>query len=81
MGIMRTLQIDERPTRLAQAIAEVGRIDKTIYTLNFIDDEMRRRSTLQQQNSAKAGTACHAMSFMASAVNFTNATTKARRIS
>ena len=30
MGIMRTLQVDEQPTRLAQAIAEVGRIDKTI---------------------------------------------------
>jgi TnpA family transposase len=50
MGIMRTLQVDEQPTRLAQAIAEVGRIDKTIHTLNFIDDETRRRSTLQQLN-------------------------------
>ncbi len=50
MGIMLTLQVDERPTRLAQAIAEVGRIDKTIHTLNFIDDEARRRSTLQQLN-------------------------------
>jgi TnpA family transposase len=50
MGIMRTLQIDESPTRLAQAIAEIGRIDKTIYTLNFINDESRRRSTLQQLN-------------------------------
>jgi hypothetical protein len=47
---MRTLQVDERPTRLAQAIAEVGRIDKTIHTLTFIDDETRRRSTLQQLN-------------------------------
>ena len=26
-GIMRTLQAGERPTRLAQAIAEFGRID------------------------------------------------------
>ena len=50
MGIMRTLQVDDRPTRLAQAIAEIGRIDKTIHTLNFIDDESRRRSTLQQLN-------------------------------
>jgi TnpA family transposase len=50
MSIMRTLQVDERPTRLALAIAEVGRIDKTIHTLNFIDDETRRRSTLQQLN-------------------------------
>jgi TnpA family transposase len=50
MGIMRTLQVDERPTRLAQAIAEIGRIDKTIHTLNFIDDEARRRGTLLQLN-------------------------------
>jgi len=50
MGIMRTLQVDERPTRLAQAIAEIGRIDKTIHTLNFIDDETRRRGTLLQLN-------------------------------
>lgn len=50
MGIMRTLQVDERPTSLAQAIAEVGRIDKTIHTLNFIDDEARRRTTLLQLN-------------------------------
>lgn len=50
MGIMRTLQVDERPTRLAQAIAEIGRIDKTIHTLNFIDDEALRRGTLLQLN-------------------------------
>jgi TnpA family transposase len=50
MGIMRTLQIDDRPTRLAHAVAEIGRIDKTIHTLNFIDDETHRRSILQQLN-------------------------------
>jgi len=50
MGIMRTLQVDERPTRLAQAVAEIGRIDKTIHALNFIDDEARRRDTLLQLN-------------------------------
>lgn len=50
MGIMRTLQVDERPTPLALAIAEIGRIDKTIHTLNYIDDETRRRSTLLQLN-------------------------------
>lgn len=34
-GIMRTLQVGERPTRLAQAIAEFGRIDKTLHTLTY----------------------------------------------
>lgn len=32
-GITRTLQVGERPTRLVQAIAEFGRIDKTLHTL------------------------------------------------
>ena len=50
LGVIRTRQVDYRPTPLAQAIAEIGRIDKTIHTLNFIDDEDRRRSTLQQLN-------------------------------
>ena len=49
-GIMRTLQVGERATRLAQGIAECGRIDKTIHSLNFIDDESKRRRTLVQLN-------------------------------
>jgi TnpA family transposase len=49
-GIMRTLQVGDRPTRLAQAIAEFGRIDKTIHTLTYIDDESKRRATLNQLN-------------------------------
>jgi TnpA family transposase len=49
-GIMRTLQVGDNPTRLAQAIAEFGRIDKTLHCLNFIDDETQRRSTLTQLN-------------------------------
>jgi TnpA family transposase len=49
-GIMRTLQVGDRPTRLAQAIAEFGRIDKTLHTLTYIDDETKRRGTLTQLN-------------------------------
>jgi TnpA family transposase len=48
--IMRTLQVGDRPTRLAQAIAEFGRIEKTLHTLMYIDDEAMRRSTLTQLN-------------------------------
>jgi TnpA family transposase len=47
---MRTLRIDDRPTKLAQAIAELGRIDKTIHGLTYIDDESKRRRTLTQLN-------------------------------
>src|SRR5260370_19989235 len=42
-SIMRTLQVGDRPTKLAQAVAEVGRIDKTIHILTSIADEVKRR--------------------------------------
>ena len=38
-GIMRTLQAGDHSTRLAQAIAEFGRFEKTLHVLNMIDDE------------------------------------------
>ena len=50
IDIMRTLQVGNRPTRLAQAIAEFGRISKTQHTLTSIDDEATRRNTLIQLN-------------------------------
>ena len=49
-GIMRMLQVSDRPTRLAQALAEFGRIDKTLHILRYIDDESNRRATLLQLN-------------------------------
>ena len=48
--IMRTLQVGERPTRLAQALAELGRIEKTLHILSYIDNETMRRSILTQLN-------------------------------
>lgn len=49
-GIMRTLQVGDRQTSLANAIAEFGRIDKTLHMLTTMDDEAKRRSTLIQLN-------------------------------
>lgn len=49
-GIMRTLQVGDRPTQLALALAEFGRIEKTLHILNYIDDENRRRGILLQLN-------------------------------
>jgi len=49
-SIMRTLQVGDRPTKLAQAVAEYGRIDKTIHCLTYIDDELKRRRTVSQLN-------------------------------
>ncbi|HEY4046823.1 MAG TPA: Tn3 family transposase [Acidobacteriaceae bacterium] len=49
-GIMRTLQVSDRPTKMAQALAEFGRIEKTLNALTYIDDETKRRETLTQLN-------------------------------
>ncbi len=48
--IIRALQAGGRLTTLARAIAEVGRIPKTIHLLTFIDDENYRRDILVQLN-------------------------------
>ncbi|WP_244495876.1 Tn3 family transposase, partial [Escherichia coli] len=37
--LVRSLLKSERPSGLTQAIIEVGRINKTLYLLNYIDDE------------------------------------------
>jgi TnpA family transposase len=48
--LIRSLLKSERPSGLAQAIIEVGRINKTLYLLNYIDDEEYRRRILTQLN-------------------------------
>lgn len=49
-SLVRTLQRNDRPTRLARAMGELGRIIKTIYLLEFISDEGYRRRVLTQLN-------------------------------
>ena len=49
-GIMRTLQVGDRPTQLALALGEFGRIEKTLHNLNYIDNELHRRAILLQLN-------------------------------
>ncbi|WP_372570007.1 Tn3 family transposase [Yersinia sp. 2466 StPb PI] len=44
---MKTLQTGGRPTSLEQAIAKIGRADKTIHMLTYLDNENKRRRTLQ----------------------------------
>jgi TnpA family transposase len=53
-GLIRTLQTNNSPTRLARALAELGRIIKTIHLLNFFDDEGYRRRILVQLNRGEA---------------------------
>lgn len=48
--LIRSLLKSERPSSLAKAIIEAGRINKTLYLLNYIDDEDYRRRILTQLN-------------------------------
>jgi TnpA family transposase len=48
--LIRALQGGGRPTTLGRAIAEYGRISKTLHLLNVIDDESYRRQMLIQLN-------------------------------
>ena len=62
--LIRSLLKSDRPSSLAQAIIEAGRINKTIYLLNYMDDEDYRRRILAQLNRgegrhAVARAICH----------------------
>ena len=49
-AVMRILQVKERPTPLARALAELGRIVKTIHVLDYVNDAEKRRRILVQLN-------------------------------
>jgi len=62
--LIKTLLKSDRPSSLAQAIIEAGRINKTLYLLNYVDDEDYRRRILVQLNRgegrhAVARAICH----------------------
>lgn len=48
--LIRTLVKSERPSSLALTIIEAGRVNKTLYLLNYVDDEDYRRRILTQLN-------------------------------
>jgi TnpA family transposase len=50
VGVMRMLQVKDRPTTLAKALSQLGRIIKTIHILNYVDDPAFRRRILVQLN-------------------------------
>ncbi len=56
--MIRSSLKSDRPSALAQAIIEVGRINKTLYFLNDIDNENYRHRILTQLNS---GASRHAL--------------------
>jgi len=52
-AVVRWLHGDKRPRSLARAIAELGRIAKTLYLLAYLDDESYRRRILVQLNKGE----------------------------
>ena len=54
LEIMRVLQRGGKPSLLGKAIAEAGRIAKTLYLLNYVDDETYRRRILTQLNRGES---------------------------
>ena len=48
------LQVKDRPTALARALGELGRVIKSLHLLGYIDDEGRRRAILTQLNRHEA---------------------------
>jgi hypothetical protein len=55
-GLVRTLQVKDRPTPLARAPAELGRFVKTLHLLEYACDEAFRRRILGQLNPHEC---CH----------------------
>jgi TnpA family transposase len=51
---MRMLQVKDRPTALARALGELGRVIKSLHLLGYIDDEGKRRGILTQLNRHEA---------------------------
>ena len=52
--LVRALHAGSKPSELAKAIAEVGRIAKSLFLLSFVDDEAYRRRVLVQLNRHEA---------------------------
>jgi hypothetical protein len=48
--LIRSLLKSDKPSNLAKAIIDAGRINKTLYLLNYINDEDYRRRILTQLN-------------------------------
>lgn len=51
--LIRSLLKSDKPSSLAKAIIEAGRINRTLYLLNYIDDEEYRRRILTQLNRSE----------------------------
>jgi len=53
---MRVLQVKDRPTTLARALAELGRIIKTLHRLGYVDSKEKRRRIPSSTSTSSADT-------------------------
>ena len=53
---MRVLQVKDRPTTLARALAELGRVIKTLHMLGYVDSKEKRRRILTSSTDRNSGT-------------------------
>lgn len=60
--IMRQLASYPRQNGIAAALRELGRMERTLFTLDWIEDPELRRSTGQELNKGEGATASHARS-------------------
>jgi TnpA family transposase len=78
--LIRSLLRSDRPSSLAQAIIEAGRINKTLYLLHYMDDEDYRRRILTQLNRGEGRHAVARVICHGQRGEFASATAKGRKI-
>jgi TnpA family transposase len=61
--IMRQLASYPRQNGVAAALRELGRMERTLFTLDWIDDPELRRTTGQELNKGEAGTVWRVLCF------------------
>ena len=79
--LMRVLQGGGRPSRLGRAIAELGRIAKTLHLLAWIDSEQLRRETSVGLNRHESRHAVARIIFHGNGASCASPTAKARKTS
>lgn len=79
--LIRSLLRSRKPSTLAKAIGELGRIPKTIYLLTYVDDEDYRRRILTQLNRQESRNGVSRATFHGKRGECANVTGKARKTS
>ena len=79
--LVRALHAGSKQSELAKAIAEVGRIAKSLFLLSYVDDETHRRRVLVQLNRHEKRHDLARTIFHGDRAGYASATARARRTS